>query len=526
MQVREPGRVSGSQTYVFDRFRLQTSRHELCRDGKPLTLEPKAFAVLTELLAHEGELLERDRLLDTVWGHRHVTPGVLSRSIAQLRRALGDDSEHPRYIQTVHALGYRFIAPVQHTDDVPTRPPQTEAKPPAVEVTHGAIPLAVLPFANMSDDSGQTYFSDGICEDIITELSRWRMLAVRSRAASFRYRGAALDVRQVARELQVRFIVEGSIRRAGDRVRITVQLIDAETSNHVWAEKFDRVLADIFAVQDEVVRTIVSTLVGRMQACDIERARRKPPSSLAAYECVLKGNALRWDDPEERDEAARLFELAITLDPDYGFAHALLAAMRYGEWYEDPIGEDTALDEAFALATRGVELDPDESTCHSILAQVHHLRREFDLCLQHIQRSVELNPTNQWNTADMGMMLNYAGRAEEALAWFQRALEVDPYFDEPWYWREYGIALLLRQRYAEAVVMFNRLPVRHYRVAALRAASFALMGDGEHARLDIVECLAERPDFSIRHFLAKFPFREPADAELVARGMQLAGLPK
>jgi len=523
--------VSGSPTYVFDRFRLQASRHELSRDGRPLPLEPKAFAVLSELIAHDGELLEHDRLLDAVWGHRHVTPGVLTRSIAQLRRALGDDSEHPRYIQTVHALGYRFIAPVKLLDVAPDPSPQPEVADtpaqfvPTAFTSRGAIPLAVLPFANMSEDPGQAYFSEGISEDLITELSRWRMLAVRSHTASFRYRGTELDIRQVAHELQVRFVVEGSVRRAGDHVRITAQLIDAETGNHVWAEKFDRVLADIFAVQDEVVRTVVSTLVGRMQAAGIERARRKPPSDLAAYECVLKGNALRWDDPGERVEASRLFEQAIALDPGYGFAHALLAAMRYGDWYEAPIGDDIALDHAFALAMRGVELDPDESTCHSILAQVHHLRREFDLCLQHIQRSVELNPCNQWNIADMGMMLNYAGRAEEALAWFQCALEMDPYFDEPWYWREYGIALLLRQRYAEAVKMFNRLSVRHYRIAALRAAAHALLGDDEHARLDAVECLAQCPDFNVRHFMAKFPFREPADARLLAKGMRAAGLP-
>ncbi len=341
--------MNGSQTYTFDRFRLQTARHELCRDGRPVALEPKAFAVLAQLLAHEGELLTHDALLDAVWGHRHVTPGVLTRSIAQLRRALGDDSEHPRYIQTAHALGYRFIAPVRRADGegavgepaVPTLVPVPT--PAAMDLDAAAItrvapvPLAVLPFANMGGDPEQDYFSDGISEDIITELSRWHMLAVRSRAASFRYRGVAVDVQEVARELDVRFIVEGSVRRMGDRVRITAQLIDAEAGNHVWAEKYDRALSELFAVQDEVVRTIVGTLVGRVQARDAARARRKPPSSLAAYECVLKGNGLPWAEPEGFAEATRLFEQAIALDPGYGLAHALLAAMRYGQWYDDPV---------------------------------------------------------------------------------------------------------------------------------------------------------------------------------------------
>jgi tetratricopeptide (TPR) repeat protein len=335
-----------------------------------------------------------------------------------------------------------------------------------------------------------------------------------------------VDVKEVARELDVRFIVEGSVRRMGDRVRITAQLIDAEVGSHVWAEKYDRALSELFAVQDEVVRTIVGTLVGRVQARDAARARRKQPSSLAAYECVLKGNALPWAEPEGFAEATRLFEQAIALDPEYGLAHALLGAMRYGQWYDDSVGADDALVEAFALATRGVELDPDESTCHSLLAQVHHLRGEFDLCLRHIQRAVELNPSNQWNLADMGMMLNYLGEAEQALTWFERALRADPYFDPPWYWREYGQAFLLLHRHEEAVAMFSHLTDRNYRHLALKAAGHALCGNAEAARRDAAECLVLRPGFSIDHFFAKTPFRRQADADYLAAAMRLAGLPK
>lgn len=526
--------VNGSRNYVFEHFRLDTARHELRRDGQPVPLEPKAFAVLSELLAHDGEMLARDELLDAVWGHRHVTPGVLSRSIAQLRRALADDSEHPHYIQTVHALGYRFIAPVRCSDTAAAATTTTEPAPPAAAETLASelirptptVPVAVLPFTNMSGDPEQSYFSDGISEDIITELSRWRMLEVRSRAASFRYRGIAVDVQQAARELQVRFIVEGSVRRMGDRVRITAQLIDAEAGNHVWAEKFDRALADLFTVQDQLVQTIVSTLVGRVRARDAERASRKPPASLAAYECVLKGNALSWGDPAAAAEATRLFEQAVALDPGYGLAHALVAAMRYGEWYDAALGSDAMLHEAFALATRAVELDPDESTCHSILAQIHHLKREYGLCLQHMRRAVELNPNNQWNNADMGMMLNYAGEPAEALVWFRRAREIDPYFDPPWYWREYGLAYLLLQRHDEAVAMLNHLPTRQYRIAALRAACHALRGDTDQARLYAAECLELRPQFTITHFISKVPFKNPAHAALVTRGLSLAGLPE
>ncbi|MDR7098423.1 TolB-like protein/tetratricopeptide (TPR) repeat protein [Lysobacter niabensis] len=525
--------MNGSQTYDFDRFRLSTVRHELFRDGQPVALEPKAFCVLTELLEHGGELLSHNALLDAVWGHRHVTPGVLNRSIALVRRALGDDSEHPRYVQTVHALGYRFIAPVTRVDDAAMRTGPAAsvaiapvASPPPETKSLAAVPVAVLPFANMSDDPGQAFLSDGLAEDIITELSRWHMLAVRSRAASFRHRGVAVDVQEVARELDVRFIVEGSVRRMGERVRITAQLIDTESCNHIWAEKFDRTLSEIFDVQDEVVGTIVATLVGRVQARDAERARRKPPSSLAAYECVLRGNALPWAEPEGRAEATRLFEQAIALDPDYGFAHALLAAMRYGQWYDDPVGDDAALDEALALAMRGVELDPDESTCHSILAQVCHLRGDFDLCAQHIRRAVELNPSNQWNVADMGMMLNYLGEAGQALAWFERARQIDPYFDPPWYWREYGMALLLTHRYREAAEMFSHVTDRNFLHLAPRAASNALLGDMQAARRDVADCMAEQPDFSIERYFAKLSFKRQADIDHLAEALRQAGFPE
>jgi TolB-like protein/Tfp pilus assembly protein PilF len=436
------------------------------------------------------------------------------------------DARSPPVRDMLHALD-ALIARGPGASSEPHVPTATVTPAPSVPaIGPDHVEICVLPFANLGGDPEQGYLSDGITEDIITELSRWRMLAVRSRSASFRYRGPGVDLQQVARELHVRFIVEGSVRRMGERIRITAQLIDTETGNHVWAEKFDRELAGIFDVQDQVVRTIVSTLVGRVQACDVERAGRKAPASLAAYEYILKGNALPWDDAEGAAEATRLFQKAIAIDPGYGLAHALLAVMRYGQWYDDPVGCDAALDEAHALAKRAVELSPDESTCYSILAQVCHLQRAFDLSLQYLRRAVELNPSNQWNAADMGMMLTYAGHAEEALAWFKRAREIDPYFAEPWYWREFGLAYLLLHRYDEALATFNYQATRKYRITALRAACHALLGNTEQARLDAAGCLAMKPGFSTRHFIAKLCFKDPADAVHLGDAMLLAGLPE
>ena len=386
--------------------------------------------------------------------------------------------------------------------------------------------IAILPFANLGGDPEQNYFSEGITEDIITDLSRWRSLAVQSRSASFRYRGSAIDMKQVARELRVRYILEGSVRRLGARIRITAQLIDSETGNHVWAERFDRDASDLFEVQDQVVRTIVSTLVGRMQAADAERTRRKPPASLAAYECVLQGNVLPWDDPAGEAQARRLFEKAIEIDPGYGFAHALLSVMHYRQWFGDFSGSDVLLDKAYELAQRAIALDGNESTSFANLGVVCLLRRSFDLALQHMTRAVEINPTNQWNAADMGSLLPALGRAEEALGWMKRAKEIDPYFDPPWYWFYLGVSLMLLRRYGEAADAFERPSGRPFYIAAYMAGCHAMLGATDRAQVLAAECLDKKPDFTIGRWMTKDPYKNPADADLIVECLRRAGLPE
>jgi uncharacterized protein (DUF924 family)/TolB-like protein len=396
----------------------------------------------------------------------------------------------------------------------------------ATDAEPARLAICVLPFANLSGDPEQQHFSDGITEDIITELSRWRILSVRSRSASFRYRGAAVDVKQVARELAVRFIVEGSVRRLGERIRVSAQLTDTETGSQLWGEKFDRNASEIFTVQDQLVRTIVGTLVGRVQVSDAKRADRRPPTSLAAYECVLKGNALPWSDPAGLAEAQRLFEKAIELDPGYGFAHALLAAISYDKWRNDPSESDADLDTAYALAKKAVELDPNESTCYAMLAQVCALRRSFDLALQYSQRAVELNPGNQWNSGDLAMIYVGLGQPEDALTWFKRAREIDPYFDPPWYFRGIGMAYMSQGRYGDASATFEQIPGRHYRILALQAACYARMGETDRTQSAATECLTMRPDFAIDWFVRKQVFKSPSDAANLTESLRLAGFPQ
>jgi TolB-like protein/DNA-binding winged helix-turn-helix (wHTH) protein len=520
--------------YSLADLTIDTGRQLVSRAISPVPLPKLSYDLLLALVRAAPNVLSVDELMRLVWPSIIVSPETVSQRIKLLRDALEDDPRVPRYVSGLRGRGYHIVPAVEQIPDppaaIPPSPISTKPEvPPPVRLDGGIGPervgICVLPFANMSGDPEQAYFSDGITEDVITELSRWRLLAVRSRSASFRYRGAGVDANQVARELNVRYIVEGSVRRIGARIRINAQLIDNETGSHIWAEKFDRESAELFAVQDQVVQTIVSTLVGRVQVSDVERARRKPSASLAAYECVLKGNALAWDDPGGLAEATRLFEKAIEIDPSYGHAHALLSAICCTEWQDDPNSSDATLQKGLALAKRAVELDENESTCFSMLGLANLLRRSFDLALQYTRRAVEMNPNNQWNVGDMGITLLYLGQADDALAWFKRAKEIDPYFNEPWYWRSIGFAYTILHRYQEALVAFDHLPTHPYRVGAYMAGCYARLADIDRARASATECLALKPEFSIGHFIKKHPFKNLTDAASLAESLRMAGLP-
>ena len=442
------------------------------------------------------------------------------RAIHTLDLPEGDDAvESPVFREVVQALN----ALIQ-----PQEAAASGGQPVVERRASGAarVGICVLPFANLGGDPEQAFFSDGFTSDIITELSRWRMLTVRSKSATLPYRGGTTDPMRVARELEVRYVVEGSVRRLGNRVRITVQLVDGESGAHVWGEKFDREQSEIFDVQDQVVQTIAGTLVGRVQMTDAERARRKPTSSLEAYECVQRGNALPWDVPESAAEAARLFEQAIALDPGYAMAHALLGTMRIGQYRQDPASSTAALDEAFALTQRAVELDDGDSTCHSLFAHACLYRRSFELALQHMRRAVEINPNNPWNRADMGLVLTYAGSAEDALAWMKRAREIDPFFDPPWYWRQTGQIYMALRQFEQALDMFAHVPLRTDRTTVYMAACHARLNQMNQARQICSECLSATPNFSIRQFVSKEPFRDPAETEYLAQSLRMAGLPE
>jgi adenylate cyclase len=384
--------------------------------------------------------------------------------------------------------------------------------------------IAVLPFVNFSGDPEQTYFSDGVTEDIITELSRFRSLLVIARNSSFAFREQPIDITEIARRLGVQYVLEGSVRRVGSRVRVTAQLIDAARGTHVWAERYDRDLADIFEVQDEVVRTVVATVAGRLEAAGAELARRKPAESLAAYDYVLRGlEQLNQAGDRHNMEARRLFEKALELDPGYPAAHTYLALAIYVQWTNTRVPGE--LEEALEVGRRALALDDNDSRIHRVLSVVYAHLREHDRAEFHGARSVALNPNDTHAALTHASRLRDVGRAEEAVGWVQKAMQINPCHPN-WYWNTAARILHDAGRYQEAVDAYARIEDRPSFYHAYVAACLAELGRMEEARDHAGRALAARPDFSIAAWGKRLTYRREGDRQRFLDSLRKAGLPE
>jgi TolB-like protein/Tfp pilus assembly protein PilF len=395
------------------------------------------------------------------------------------------------------------------------------------EVTVSNKPaIAVLPFVNMSGDPEQVYFSDGITEDIITELARFRPLNVIARNASFRFRGDNVDIVRAGRELGAQYILEGSVRKMGNKVRITAQLIEAGTGSHVWANRFDRTQEDLFAVQDQVVSTIVGTLAGRLQAVDVQRAALKPPANLAAYDYVLRASALPFTDRAAVIEVRRLSEKAIQLDPNYARAHAQLAISYVMEWFRDYSTTEELVDQAYQSANHALILDENDSATHTLLGWIHMLRRSHDLSELFFKRSMELNANHPVLMTGLGFLYGYMGQPDRGLILYEQAKITDPYFEPTWYWMEVGILHFMAHRYEQAIAHLKRSAIINEAGHAYLAASCAFLNKVEEAHAHATAATRIAPELTISRFVARDPFRHGEDLDHLILGFRKAGLPE
>ena len=385
----------------------------------------------------------------------------------------------------------------------------------------------MLPLVNMSGDPEQEFFADGLTEDLITELSRFHDLLVISRNSTFVYKGKAVKMQEVARELGVDYLLEGSVRKSGDRIRVTVQLIDAETDRHIWAERYDRELEDIFAIQDEMTRAIVATLPGRVEAASHDRAKRKPTDNMAAYECVLAAKVLHHRSTREDNVRG-----AAAARPRTGARPELCSRSRLeGMCFGPDVGLWLVCRSRRYLPAGGAELeialalDDNDSDVHRILAALNVNREDHDKAAYHQERALALNPNYDLVVVQQGELLTWLGRPEEGIDWIKQAMRLNPYHPER-FWNHLGRACYCAEKYAEAVEAFSRITRPDYTHHAFLAATFAQMGNAVAAAAHAAEVLKREPEFSVAVYLATQHYKGEIDRRRHETGLLKAGLPR
>ncbi|HEV8712695.1 MAG TPA: winged helix-turn-helix domain-containing protein [Candidatus Binatia bacterium] len=374
--------MAADTSFSFGAFRVDTQNACIWRGTEMLKLTPKAFAVLHYLVTHPGRLVTKDELFTAVWQETVVSDVALSVCVRELRKGLEDDAKTPLYIETVHRRGYRFIAAMtQETQPVLPLPDKPS--------------IVVLPFTNMSGDPGQDYFSDGITEDLTSDLCKISSLFVIARNSAFTYKGKAVKVQDVSREMGARYVLEGSVRKAGDWVRISAQLIDATTGYHLWSERYDRPLKDIFALQDEIVQKIVTTLKLQLTLQEQGHIVRKHTDNLEAYDSSMRGVEYLWRSTKEANAQARqMFEKALVLDPQYAEAYAWLGWTYYMEWNWRWSADPQTLERAWALAQQAVALADSLPFAHSLLSCVYAKKQQYDQAIAESERAIAFDPNN------------------------------------------------------------------------------------------------------------------------------------
>lgn len=502
--------MQGSR-FAFGPFVLDSSAGTLLENGVPVTASYRGLRLLAALVARPRKILSKSELLEAGWPGMAVEEGNLTVQIAQLRKLLGASVDGGEWIVTVPRVGYRFMGAVEQLGDARRKPLPLPARP----------SIAVLPFVNVSNDPEQESFADGLTEDLITDLSRTSELFVIARNSAFAYKGKARDVRVIAEELGVRYLLEGSIRHAAGRVRINTQLVDALNGDHLWAERFDRELDDIFAVQDEVTARIVEALLGRLRM----PPPRQRPKSLEAYDLCVRARRLMDDTPQAAQEAHLLLTRAISLDPDYAEAYRWLALNHWMGWVHSGGPTEASRSIALELARKAVELDPGDAGCRWALGYLLAYERSFAEADVEFARAIELDPNEADAWAALSDITVLAGRVEEGLEQIRKAFRLNP-FPASWYYLPLGQALYAAGEHQAVVEALRRDETHRTSSRRFLAASLAQLGEFDEARAEAELFLVGNPDFSIRHWAAMEPFR---DAALLARfvdGFRRAGLPE
>ena len=515
--------------FLFSDHRLDTDRRELHRGSEAIAIEPQVFDLLVHLVENRDRVVSKEDLIAAVWGGRIVSDSTLTSRINAARKAVADSGEEQKLIRTIARKGFRFVGEVHLAHAGAPLPDQGgESVRPALPLPDRPA-IAVLPFTNMTGDPAQEYFSDGISEDIITALSKLRWFFVIARNSSFIYKGKAVHLKQIADELGVGYVVEGSVRKIAGRVRITAQLNDVATGSHIWAERYDRDLADVFAVQDEITEAIVAAVEPQLYAAENFRAKRKPPDSMDAWDLLMRALSHYWRVTRQDNVVAQaLLEKATAIDPSYGQAFGLLATSHTFSAHMGWEDMRAAAPIAERAAAAAILADSEDPWAHLALGGVYLFARRFDDSLAEFEAALALNPNFSMAQAYYGLALAYCGRWREAMSSVQRALRLSP--RDPLAAVYCGIASYAQyvgRNYEEAMRLAREgIRQRGDFVGAHRVltAAAGMAGRDDVAKAALHALRRVQPNISLDWLSNEMPIKHPAEREHYLEGFRRAGL--
>lgn len=519
--------------YRFENYVLDTDRRELRQSGGLVPLAPKDFDILVYLIRHRERVISKDDLSAAIWGGRIISESALTTRLNGARKAIGDSGEEQRLIKTLPRKGIRFVGDVREEKQSSNTSAGDTQAPSGSPVSQGQPSIVVLPFTNLSDDPQQDYFTDGVVEDITTELSRFSELFVIARNSSFTYKGQAVDVRAVGRDLGVRYVLEGSVRKVGKRIRITGQLIDAESGKHIWADRFESSVEDIFELQEQMAHSVVGAIAPRLEQAEIERAKRKPTESLNAYDCFLRGMA-GWHDwtRSGHDAALNQFYRAIELDPTFARPHALAAGcflMRKSNgWTVDRAAETAETDR---LARLGADLGRADAVALAWSAHaLAHVVGDIKAGVVLIDHALRLNPNLAVAWQRSGWIRVYAGECEVAIEHLRTAMRLSPL--DPLMHLAYSATafgyFLLGDLSQSSMWSDRALQMRPDWPVALRvsAMSNALAGRERQTEQAMTRLRAVQPALRLSNLHEQIFLHRPEHMDRFIEAMRKAGLPE